>query len=72
MPLQHQAFEAFLYATGLTNETLTESLRNLRVTKCVCALQGLKLQGRNLLKAGAEQGEDAGYSSTGCVCLEVL
>lgn len=27
MPLQHQAFDAFLYATGLTNETLTESLR---------------------------------------------
>lgn len=35
MPLQHQAFEAFLYATGLTNETLTE-FKNLRGTECVC------------------------------------
>lgn len=63
MPLQHQAFEASLYATGLTNETLTESLRTWGV-QSACALQGLKLQGRNVLKAGAEQGEDASYWST--------
>lgn len=33
----------------------------------MCALQGLKLQGMNLLKAEAEESEDAGYWSTGCV-----
>lgn len=38
----------------------------------VHGLQGLQLQGRNLLETGAEQGEDASYWSTVCVCLQVV
>lgn len=39
--------------------------KNSRLQK-VCALQGLELQGRNLLKAGAEQGEDDAGVLAGC------
>jgi len=39
--------------------------KNSRLQK-VCALQGLELQGRNFLKAGAEQDEDDAGVLAGC------